>query len=315
VLKSLRVPLSDIVSIPTGTSYKGKLHGLPLQLTVQTMMINKTLFRENGVTLPDKTTTWPQWVEMLKRVTKPADSVFGYLANNNWPKMLPFVWGYGGERWSPDLKRSLFAEPAAIEGLQFYVDLTWRHQVSPPLNENGGVVLTGVTFNAGKLGGDTTASPGAGNHTAIGGKFEWDIMYTPLGPRTNKRYVFINTNANVVSGTASKRGVFDQAVQLVGWISGSKVSQDLIVSTGASTPVYKPVLNSPAFLAGPPVSNKIVAEMIPDWKDPDIFIGWNEYRDAILAEFLPAIANRRSVPDAAKEMARVGQLVLDKIPK
>ena len=315
ILKSLKFNPSDIVSIPSGYTYKGKQYGLPLQLTVQTMMINKTLFKENGVPLPDKTTTWPQWADLLKRITKPDASVYGYLANNNWPKWLPFVWGYGGERWTPDLKKSLFAEPASIEGLQFYVDLTWRNQVSPPLNETGGVVPPGVTFNAGKLGGDTTASPGAGQHTAVGGKFDWDIMYTPLGPKTGKRYVFTNTNANIVSGTATKRGVFDQAVQLVGWISGNKVSQDLIVKTGASTPVFKPVLNGPEFLAGPPASNKIVVEMIPDWKDPDIFIGWNEYRDSVLAEFLPAVANRRSVPDAAKEMARVGQIVLDKIPK
>jgi ABC-type glycerol-3-phosphate transport system substrate-binding protein len=315
VLKSLKYNPNDIVSIPSGYMYKGKQHGLPLQLTIQTMMINKTLFKENGVTLPDKTTTWPQFFDMLKRVTKPADNIFGYLGNNNWPKWLPFVWGYGGERWSPDLKKSLFGEPAAIEGLQAYVDMTTRLQVSPPLNDNGGVVPSGVSFNAGKLGSDTAASPGAGTHTGIGGKFDWDIMYTPLGPRTGKRYVFTNTNANVVSGTAVKRGVFDQAVQLVGWISGSKVSQDIIVKTGASTPVYKPVLTSPEFLAGPPVSNKIVVEMIPDWKDPDIFIGWNEYRDSVLAEFLPAFTGKRSVPDAAKEMARVGQIVLDKIPK
>jgi multiple sugar transport system substrate-binding protein len=315
VLKSLRFNPNDIVSIPTGTSYRGKQYGLPLQLTVQTMMINKTLFKDNGVPLPDKTTTFPQWAEMLRRIAKPADNVYGYQANNSWPKWLPFVWGYGGERWSPDQKKSLFDQPAAIEGLQFYVDLTWRYQVSPPLNETGGVIPAGVSFTAGKLGGDTTASPGAGTHMQVGGKFEWDIMYTPLGPRTGKRYVFINTNANIVSGAATKRNVFDQAVQLVGWISGSKVSQDLIVQTGASTPVYKPVLNGPAFLPGPPASNKIVAEMMADWKDPDIFIGWNEYRDAVQAEFLPAITNRRSVADSAKEMVRVGQVVLDKIPR
>jgi multiple sugar transport system substrate-binding protein len=314
-LKSLRFNPNDVVSIPSGTSYRGKQYGLPLQLTVQTMMVNKTLFRESGVPLPDKTTTFPQWAELLRRIAKPADNVYGFLANNNWPKWLPFVWGYDGERWTPDLKRSLLDQPAAIEGLQFYVDLTWRYQVSPPLNETGGVVPAGVTFTAGKLGGDTTASPGAGTEAQVGGKFEWDVMYTPLGPRTGKRYVFVNTNANVVSGPAAKRGVFDQAVQLVGWISGSKASQDLVVQTGASTPVYKPVLNGAAFLGGPPASNKIVVETMADWKDPDIFIGWNEYRDAVLAEFLPAIANRRSVADSAKEMARVGQVVLDKIPR
>ncbi|MGH2369660.1 MAG: hypothetical protein ACRDI2_15860 [Chloroflexota bacterium] len=59
VLKSLRFNPNDIVSIPSGSSYRGKQYGLPLQLTVQTMMIKTTLFKENGVPLPDKTTTFP----------------------------------------------------------------------------------------------------------------------------------------------------------------------------------------------------------------------------------------------------------------
>jgi hypothetical protein len=38
-------------------------------------------------------------------------------------------------------------------------------------------------------------------------------------------------------------------------------------------------------------------------------------RETIVAALQPALANQKSVADAAKEMARVGQLVLDKIPK
>ena len=44
ILKSLKVNQADVVSIPSAHTYKGKQYGLPLQLSLATMMINKTLF-------------------------------------------------------------------------------------------------------------------------------------------------------------------------------------------------------------------------------------------------------------------------------
>jgi hypothetical protein len=172
-----------------------------------------------------------------------------------------------------------------------------------------------VSFQAGNVACAIATSPGANIEQQVAGKFEWDIMYNPNGPRTNKRFQTTNTNAICVSAGATKRNVFDQAVQLVAWAAASKASQELVVETGASTPVYKPVLNGPAFLALPPASQKIVTDTIPDWKDPQIFIGWIDFRDAVVGALAPALANQRSVPDAAREMTRLGQLVLDRIPK
>lgn len=314
-LKALRVKLSDIVSIPSGYTYQGKQYGLPLQLTIQTMMINKTLYKQNGVPLPDKTTTWPQWVDMLRRIARPAENIWGYLLPNSWPQWLPFVWGYGGELWTPDLKKATLDTPAAIEGLQLYADMVTRLQIAPPLDAKGAMIPQGVAFPNGNVGGATTSSPGAAMNTSVGGKFEWDIMYTPLGPKTNKRYIFVNCNAVCISNSATRQNVFDQAVQLIAWMTGSKVAQDLIVDIGPAAPVYKPVMNSAKYLAGPPTSQKIVVEMIPDWHDPEIFTGWNDFRDQVSAEFLLALANQKSVPDAAKEMNRLGQIILDKAPK
>ena len=149
----------------------------------------------------------------------------------------------------------------------------------------------------------------------MAGKFEWDVMYMPLGPRTGKRAITTNANANIVSANASKRGVFDQAVQFVAWASASKTAQDLVVEIGPTTPVYKPVLNGTRFLAGPPTSQKLVVDQIPDWRDPQTFIGWTEFRDTIVPALQPAFAGTRSVQDAAREATRVGLLVLDKIPQ
>ena len=74
------------------------------------------------------------------------------------------------------------------------------------------------------------------------------------------------------------------------------------------------MLNSPTFLAGPPASQKIVVDSVPDWEDPQIFIGWIDFRDAIAGTLAQALANQMSVPDGGATMTRLGQLVLDKIP-
>ena len=317
VLKSLKVNQNDIVSIPSGYSYKGKQYGLPLQLSLATMMINKTLFRQNGVPLPDKTTTYPQWVDMLRRITRPSENIWGFLTNGTpggWGQWMPFVWSYGGDRWSNDLKKCMFDQPGSIEGLQLYADLSNRMEVAPPLAANGNPIPQGVSFQNGNVACAIATSPGANIEQQVAGKFEWDIMYNPVGPRTGKRFQTTNTNAVCVSANAAKRNVFDQAVNFVAWVSASKASQELAIDTGATTPVYKPVMNSPKFLAGPPVSQRIVVDTIPDWKDPQIFIGWIDFRDAIASTLARALANEMSVPDAAREMTRLGQQVLDKIP-
>jgi multiple sugar transport system substrate-binding protein len=268
--------------------------------------------------LPEKTTTFPQWLETLRRIARPEDGIYGHLTTGSpggWNQWLPFLWAYGGDRWSSDLKKCLLDQPGSIEGLQFYVDLMYRYQVATPLNTSGSVIPPGISFASGNVACATSSSPGAGLHQQIGGKFDWDIMYTPIGPRTNKRGVSTNSNAVCASGNAAKRGVFDPAVQLVAWIASSKTAQELMVEIGPTMPVYKPVLNSPKYLAGPPASQKILVDMMPDWKDPQTFIGWIEFRDAIVAALQPGFANQKSVPDAAREAARVGQLVLDKIPR
>ncbi len=316
-LKSLRVNQNDIVDISSTYSYQGKQYGLPLQLGVIVLVINKTMFRDRGVPLPDKTTTYPQWVDMMRKVSRPEEGVFGYLAGgvaNNWNQWMPVVWANGGDRWSADLKRCLYDQPAVIEGLQFHTDLMWRHQVAPPLNAQGTPIPPGISFVNGSVACATAGSPGAAMDQQVGGKFEWDVMYMPVNPTTKKRAVPTNANAVCVSANADKHGVFDQAVQLVAWMASSKTAQDLIVEIGPTTPVSKPVLSGSKFLAGPPVSQKILVDMLPDWRDPQTFLGWNDFRDQTGMALTPAFANQTSVPDAAKAATRVGQLVLDKIP-
>jgi multiple sugar transport system substrate-binding protein len=316
VLRSLRVSMNDVIHLPSTHSYQGKQYGMPFQFGPILMMVNKTMFRQAGATLPTDKTTYPQLLDELRKIAKPGENIWGMQLGSTHTNWLPFLWSFGGERWTKDLKKSTIDLPPPIEGLQFYVDMMHRHRVSPPLNERGAVAVSGAGFNNGNVAIAYATAPGRGQDRTVAGKFEWDIMHHPLGPRTGKRNVFVNDQTNQVTATAVRRGVFEQAVRFIAWCSTGKTAQDLVVEIGPNAaPVSKAVLNSPKFLQGPPASQKLVSEMAPAFRDPEIFIGWNEWRDEVTAALTPAFANQKSVQDAAKDAARAGDVVLAKIPR
>ncbi|MBI3972406.1 MAG: extracellular solute-binding protein [Chloroflexi bacterium] len=318
VLKSLKVKMDDVIHVPSTIIYQGKQYGMPFQFGPIIMMMNKTLFKNAGAALPAEKTTYPELLELLRKVSKPAEKVYGMAIGGSpgaWGQWLPFVWGYGGDRWTPDLKRSLIGEPGSVEGLQFFVDMMHRHEVAAPIDEKGGLP-SGVSFNNGNVAVAFATAPGTGQDRTIAGKFEWDLMYHPIGPRVNKRNVFVNDQANTVTGTAAKRGVFEQAVRFVVWCAASKTAQDLVAEIGPNAmPVLKSVANSPKYLAGPPASMKIIPDQAPNFRDPQTFIGWNQWRNDVVAVLLPAFAGKKAVKDAAADAARAGDLVLAKIPR
>jgi multiple sugar transport system substrate-binding protein len=315
MLKSLKVNMNDVIFVPSTIQFQGKQYGMPFQWATAAMMVNKTLFRQNGAPLPDDKTTYPQLLEALKRISRPNEKIYGIRNGSAWTAWMPTVWGYGGDRFTPDFKKTLLDQPASIEGLQDYADLYQRHEVAVPLDEKGGLPNT-ISFVNGNVAIDWASSPGPGTDRSIAGKFEWDIMYHPLGVKTGKRAVAVNDQANMPTASAVKNGVLEQAVKFAVWCALGKSAQDLVVEVGPNAmPVSKVVLNSPKYLAGPPPGVKAMVDMIPNYRDPAIFIGWNDWRDAVTNALIPAFNGKKSVREAAADATRAGDLVLAKIPK
>ena len=318
-LKTLKIKMDDLVSFPSTIQYQGKQYGMPFQMGPLMMIVNKTLFKNAGVPLLTDKSTYPDMLDAARKITRASENVWGFGVGAGspgaWGQWLPFVWGYGGDRWTPDFKKTLIDQPGSIEGLQFFVDMMYRNQAAAPLDAKGSLP-SGVSFNNGNLAMAIATAPAAGQDRVIAGKFEWDLMYHPIGPKTNKRAIFANDQSNLVTASASQHGVFEQAVQWVTWLSASKTGQDLVVEIGpGAMPVLKSVISGTKYLAGPPASMKIYGDEAPFFRDPQEFIGWNQWRDDVVAALLPAFTNQKSVTDAAKDATRAGDLVLAKIPQ
>ena len=203
-LKNQRVKMDDIVWIPSTIQVRGKQYGMPFQWNYWTRIVNKTLFRQAGVPLPTDKTTWPQLVEAAQKISKPDQDVYGIETGTSLWHWFPTLWAYGGEAISPDQKKTLLDQPAAIEGLQFYADMMNRTRVATPMDAKG-AITTPARFNNGNVAVSHANAPGRGLDSQIAGKFEWDVMYLPLGPRTNKRAVFVTEQPNIVTTTAARQ--------------------------------------------------------------------------------------------------------------
>jgi len=68
--------------------------------------------------LPDSKTTYQQLLESLQKVANPEANIYGIETRWGTAQWAHFIWAWGGDILSPDFKKTLIDQPAAIEGLQ-----------------------------------------------------------------------------------------------------------------------------------------------------------------------------------------------------
>ncbi|MGH3344515.1 MAG: ABC transporter substrate-binding protein [Carbonactinosporaceae bacterium] len=105
----------------------GEVFGIQQHLTCLLHFYNKAMFAKAGISGPP--TTWDEFLETAKALT--GDGVHGValnaLAFYGWPWLLQDGVSY----FDPATKEVMVPRGAAVEGLQFQVDLVHKHKVSP----------------------------------------------------------------------------------------------------------------------------------------------------------------------------------------
>jgi multiple sugar transport system substrate-binding protein len=307
VLKTLKIKMDDLVYMPSTISYQGKQYGMPFQMGPILMMVNKTLFKTAGAPLPTDKTTYAELLESLRKVAKPAENVWGMSIGGSpgsWGQWLPFVWGWGGERWSNDYKKTLLDQPAAMEGLQFFVDMMHRHQVCAPIDEKG-ATPSGVSFNNGNVAVGFATAPAAAQDRAVAGKFEWDLMYAPIWPKTGKRVVTRNDQPHVITSAAKKHDTVEESA-LFGAFLSDDFAQGLIAKMGDSLPVYKKAADSDDFLPASRWKRKVITDGFTYRRGDQGYEYWFAWYSAVNPEMLKATNGEIAPLDAARNATRAG---------
>lgn len=120
------------------TSYNGQLIALPWYVSVRPLFYRKDLLAEENIPEPTTSWTWEEFVAYAKRLTKDTDGdgqidQYGFGTSGQYVSQYqPFLRQNDADFVDEENWVATVDDPAAIEALQFYIDLIRQHKVVPP---------------------------------------------------------------------------------------------------------------------------------------------------------------------------------------
>ncbi|MGD0110266.1 MAG: ABC transporter substrate-binding protein [Armatimonadota bacterium] len=112
--------------------YQNRVYGLPYLSAPRGLLYRKDLLKAAGFERPPD--TWEELAAAAQRMTVrdgPVTEMAGMNLPVSWQIFVEFLWENGGRIFSDDGRRSELNAPAAVEALQFYVDLYNKYHVCP----------------------------------------------------------------------------------------------------------------------------------------------------------------------------------------
>jgi multiple sugar transport system substrate-binding protein len=117
--------------------YKGKMYAIPERGACQVYYYNKTMFDAAGLPYPTDEWTYPDMLEMAKKLTIPGKQYgVGIAASlsdpaNVFSSFAPVVWAFGGDFLNKQNTQCILNKPAGVKAIQFWTDLYTKHKVVP----------------------------------------------------------------------------------------------------------------------------------------------------------------------------------------
>jgi len=209
----------------------------------------------------------------------------------------------------------MFDDPGFAAAIKWIIGTVQDSKVSPLPADVEGLLTAGVTnlFASGKLGMDPVNAGSIGSFFgSVGDRFEWDVMPTPKGPLTGRGGGLWNDQPHVVTSGASDRGVLDQAAELVFFLAGDEV-QENIAKVRGSTPTVAAIQESDAYLSAPPAHMPIVIDELKNEVGPKYFPKFLEWFNAVNKEFELGLIGERDADATIEAMCAEGDKILKSI--
>jgi multiple sugar transport system substrate-binding protein len=259
-VKRDRFPLSDFY--PTShEQYRvaGKLYALPFDYPNRSFFANVSAFQDAGLKPPptsykDETWTWDAFRTTAEALQRRAGLQGGWAVDTGRDPVrswIAWVWNNGGDFLSKDAREVVLNQPAGVEALAFLQDLIHRQRVAPTQAERGNVRQS---FVQGKVLLYEGGQPDVGaNRREVGASFAWDVVPLPRGkgPRTASG-----------GGSAYAIGSEWQGEEAWGLFKHimSRPMQELFMRATGGMVGLKALVESPAFLEGPPAHMSLFVE-------------------------------------------------------
>lgn len=317
-LKRDRYPTGDIFpGILKAFQWDGAQYGLPRDVSNLVVFYNRNLLRKVGLPDPKPDWTWEDFLRYAKALTVEKDGrrvQWGVSFQTFYLFWEPWVWSAGGRFYSPDHSKFLLNSPASLEGLQFYLDLRYKHHVAPTPEEaqDRGAFTMFLNGQTGMIVDGRWRVP----TLKARAKFDFDVVPFPRGKAGS--IVDIDGSGWVMAANTKNP---EAAWKLLAFLAGPEASQ-VFTKTGLIIPargvdvknVERSLQNLKDFFVPPPPKNQQYFLTVNRTARPtETFERWNEALQLINKALEPVWQGKAELKAALDGVAPQVQKILDEV--
>jgi multiple sugar transport system substrate-binding protein len=313
-----KYPTGDIFpGILKAFQWEGAQYGLPRDVSNLVVFYNRNLLRKAGLPDPKPDWTWDDFLRDAKALTVEKDGKrvqWGVSFQTFYLFWEPWVWSAGGRFYSPDHSKFLLNSPSSLEGLQFYLDLRYKHHVAPTPEEaqDRGAFTMFLNGQTGMIVDGRWRVP----TLKARAKFDFDVVPFPRGKAGS--IVDIDGSGWVMAaGTRNP----EAAWKLLSFLAGPEAIQ-IFTKTGLIIPargvdvknVEKSIQNlKDFFVPPPPKSQHFFLTVNKTARPTETFERWNEALQLINKALEPVWQGKAELKAALDGVAPQVQKILDEV--
>jgi len=313
-----KYPTGDIFpGILKAFQWEGAQYGLPRDVSNLVVFYNRDLLRKAGLPDPKPDWTWDDFLRYAKALTVEKDGKrvqWGVSFQTFYLFWEPWVWSAGGRFYSPDHSKFLLNSPSSLEGIQFYLDLRYKHHVAPTPEEaqDRGAFTMFLNGQTGMIVDGRWRVP----TLKARAKFDFDVVPFPRGKAGS--IVDIDGSGWVMAaGTRNP----EAAWKLLSFLAGPEASQ-IFTKTGLIIPargvdvknVEKSIQNlKDFFVPPPPRSQHFFLTVNKTARPTETFERWNEALQLINKALEPVWQGKAELKAALDGVAPQVQKILDEV--
>lgn len=274
-------------SIWNSSEIKGKVYGIPFDLTVQLIYYRKDIISKSPQ-------TWQELEEVLKNLNKQNKKMMIVWGSLDWIGFSPFLWQAGGDYYNKEGTKSIINSKQAQVALKFFSDLYNKYNV-PRSAENFGAGFRSGEFPIGMCG-NWLINSFPYEMPELEGK--WSIALLPKGP-SGKRTSFIGGRVIGIFKTSKN---IDKAFEFIKFLSKPEIQKELYIEVAKTKNVYLPPnINIWKELPIKEEFRKVLFEQIKEAKGPPAVLGWDDSTKYVVEAIQNVVVGGKPVEEELKK--------------
>ena len=285
--------------------YEGdELTCLPQNVSSLVVYYNVDLFEAHGLDAPRAGWTWDDFLATARELTD--GETYGLGVEASLIRLAPFVWSNGGELVDDEDSptRLELDDPATRDAIEWFLDLSLRHEVVPPDAEEQAESAE-ERFLRGGLGMLLESRQAVPTLRTIEG-FEWDVAQLPVAPGGEPAGI-LHSDAYCIAADSEHQ---DEAWAFAEFAM-SQEGQSILSESGRLVPVREDVQTSESFLQpdAPPANSQVFLDNIEHLRAVPHVAQWaevEEVSESILTDaFYGRVARADALEQLDREVARI----------